>query len=54
MVTGSVLFLVLSLDRPFIGTTAIGPSAFQRSLQLYSAIDRLNRPPPGQAVPAPY
>jgi hypothetical protein len=56
MMIGSLLFLVLSLDRPFVGTTAITSSAFQRSLRLYSAIDRPNRPPPGQAAargPAP-
>jgi hypothetical protein len=50
LVIGSVLFLILVLDRPFTGTTAIRSGAFQRSLQLYSSIDDLNRQPPGQAV----
>lgn len=46
----SVLFLVLTLDRPFIGSTAISPGAFQRSLQLYSTIDELNRQQRGPAA----
>ena len=48
----SVLFLVMTLDRPFTGTTAISPGAFQRSLELYSKIDELNRPQRGLAGPA--
>ena len=48
----SVLFLVMTLDRPFTGTTAISPGAFERSLELYSKIDELNRPQRGLAAPA--
>lgn len=40
---GAVLFLILSLDRPFTGTTAISSAAFQGSLQGYSNIDEINR-----------
>jgi hypothetical protein len=40
---GAVLFLILSLDRPFTGTTAISSAAFLGSVQGYSNIDEINR-----------
>jgi hypothetical protein len=47
---GALLFVVLLLDRPFTGTTAISPEAFQRSLQAYTLIDKVHRQPPARAV----
>jgi hypothetical protein len=46
---GAVLFMILALDRPFNGATAIGPSAFQRSMHAYALIDEANRRPAADA-----
>ena len=49
---GALLFMILELDRPFNGPTAIGPNAFQRSMHTYALIDQANRQPAADAGPS--
>jgi len=44
--------MILELDRPFNGPTAIGPNAFQRSMHTYALIDQANRQPAADAGPS--
>src|SRR5262249_20789102 len=48
LMLGTTLFLIAALDRPFTGSVAIQPEAYEQNLQIYAAIDHVAANTPQQ------